>query len=90
MKAGDMILIGGAALATVRAIRTPAQLLQRLPAAAEIATAAAADGAELMAVITLHDAGPEEQTTSVIIRTATGWETMDGTPIEVIVQEPHC
>jgi hypothetical protein len=83
MKTGDRILIDGLQPATIKAARTPAEMIERLPMLSEIFYDAAESGADLVAIVTLEAEPEAGHNTSVIIHTAEGWETADGRHIEV-------
>lgn len=82
MKAGDRIMLAGLWPATIKAVRTPAEMKSRLPALSEIFDGATEDGADRVAIATLEHE-PPENATEVLIHTAAGWETMGGEAIEV-------
>jgi hypothetical protein len=85
MKPGDRILLDGAAPATVKALRTPAQMCERLPMMSAIFEDAAESGAGLVAIVTLDREAPATGIgpTTVLIKTPAGWETAMGEPITV-------
>jgi hypothetical protein len=86
LKPGDTIVIDGNQSARVRAIRSPDEMIERMPQCAGIFIEASQEGVK---TVLLMEIDAEPQDLAVIMQTPAGWQTMEGETITVTPAAPQ-